>query len=113
MHEVGITTNLIEIAETHAREAGFTRILSINVDIGDMSGVIPEAVEFCFEAVSNETMAKGATLVINRIAGRMKCEECQHAFPADNLTFECPECGSFILTTLQGNELRITEMEIE
>lgn len=113
MHEVGITKNLVEIAESHAQEAGCTRIIAVNVDIGDLSGVIAEAVEFCFEAVSRDTMTEGAKLIINRVPGRMKCEGCQHAFPADNLTFECPECGSFMLTTTQGNELRITEMEIE
>ena len=113
MHEVGITRNLVEIAESHARQAGCQRILSVNVDIGDLSGVVAEAIEFCFEAVSRDTMTEGASLIITRIPGRMQCEECQRAFPADNLTFECPACGSFMLTTLQGNELRITEMEIE
>ncbi len=113
MHEVGITRNLVEIAEEHAREAGCQRILSVNIDIGDLSGVVAEAVEFCFEAVSSGTMTEGAKLNINRIPGKKRCEECQHTFPADNLTFECPGCSSFILTTLQGDELRITEMEIE
>ncbi len=113
MHEVAITRNLVEIAEQHARQAVCQRILSINVDIGEMSGVVAEAVEFCFEAVSRDTLIAGAALIINRIPGRKRCEECQDTFPADNLTFECPACGSFMLTTIQGDELRITEMEIE
>jgi len=113
MHEVGITRNLVEIAEAHARQASSSRILSVSVDIGELSGVIAEAVEFCFEAVSRDTMLEGSRLIINRIPGKMGCGDCRHTFPADNLTFECPECGSLILTTLQGNELRITEMEVE
>ncbi len=113
MHEVGITRNLVDIAEEHGRRAGCRRILSVTVAIGDLSGVVAEAVEFCFDAVSRNTLTEGATLVVNRIPGRMTCEECRHAFPAEPLTFACPACGSFMVTIIQGNELRITEMEID
>ncbi len=113
MHEVGITKNLIDIAETHARQAGASQIQSVTVEIGDLSGVIAEAVEFCFEAVSRNTMLEGSRLIIKRIPGEMSCNECQHKFSVTNLTLECPACGGFRLTTLQGKELKITEMEIE
>ncbi len=52
MHEVGITRSLVEIAEDHARRAGSKRVLSVSVDIGELSGVVAEAVEFCFSAVT-------------------------------------------------------------
>lgn len=113
MHEVGITRNLVEIAEDHARRAGSNRVLSVSVDIGELSGVVAEAVEFCFSAVTRDTLLEGATLLINRIPGKMTCEECRHVFAADNLTFSCPACDSFLVQTTQGNELRITELEVE
>jgi hydrogenase nickel incorporation protein HypA/HybF len=113
MHEIGITRNLVEIAEQHARSGGHNRVLSVSVDIGELSGVVAEAVEFCFEVVSRDTLLEGSRLIINRISAKMSCRECEQNFHADNYTFECPLCGGFRLDLVQGDELRITEMEVE
>lgn len=113
MHEVGITRSLVEIAEEHVRTAGHSKVLSVSVDIGDLSGVVAEAVEFCFDAVVRGTLLEGSRLIINRIPGAMRCRDCQEEFPADNYTLECPQCGGFLLDFTQGKELRMTELEVE
>mgnify|MGYP001357091058 FL=1 len=113
MHEVGITRSLVEIAEEHVRAAGHNKVLSVSVDIGDLSGVVAEAVEFCYDAVIRGTLLEGSRLIINRIPGAMRCRDCQDEFPADNYTLECPQCGGFLLDFTQGKELRMTELEVE
>ena len=113
MHEVGITQNLVEIAEQHARAGGHKKVLSVSVDIGELSGVVAEAVEFCFEVVSRDTLLEGSRLIINRISAKMNCRQCEQSFHADNYTFECPHCGGVKLDLVQGDELRMTEMEVD
>lgn len=113
MHEVGITRSIIEIAERSAREQGAGKILSVTVEIGALSGVMAEAVEFCFEACSGGTFLEGTTLIIEHIAGRGRCRECGTEAAIDTCTFACPACGEFALDRLQGDELRIREMEID
>jgi hydrogenase nickel incorporation protein HypA/HybF len=113
MHEVGITRSIIEIAERSAREQGARKILSVTVEIGALSGVMAEAVEFCFEACSGGTFLEGTALIIERIAGRGRCRECNTESEIDSTTFTCPACGEFALDRLQGDELRIKEMEID
>ncbi len=113
MHEVGITRNLVEIAEENLRSSGHQKILSITVAIGELSGVIAEAMEFCFEAVTLDTPLAGSRLIIERIPGRKSCLDCHAEFTADNQTFSCPQCNSCLLQTTGGTELRITEMEVE
>ena len=44
LHELSLTQNLIEIAEEHARREGAKAITCITMEIGALSGVIPEAV---------------------------------------------------------------------
>ncbi len=113
MHEVGITRNIIEIAEDHARRAGARKIRSLTVQIGSLSGVIPEAVEFCFEACSSGTLLEGARLIIDRVQGKGRCGECGAETDLDPQTFTCAACGSYALEPLGGNELRITELEVD
>jgi hydrogenase nickel incorporation protein HypA/HybF len=113
LHEVGITRSMVEIAERTAREQGAVRVISVTVEIGELSGVVPEAVEFCFEACAKDTFIEGANLLIERVPGRGRCRECGAGTAIDPYTFTCPSCGGYALEVLQGRELRIREMEID
>lgn len=113
MHELGITQSIVEIAEQTARDQGAQKVLSVTIEVGELSGVIPEAVEFCFEACVQETLLEGSRLVIDRIPGLGKCTECRAEFKLDNMTFNCSACGSYAIQRLQGEELNLREVEIE
>jgi hydrogenase nickel incorporation protein HypA/HybF len=113
MHELGITRNIVEIAEQHARQQSVSRVTSVRIEIGALSGVIPEAVEFAFEACTQGTLLEDAQLIIDRIAGRGRCDDCGRESEMDRYTFACPYCESFGMRTVQGEELRIIEMEVD
>lgn len=113
MHELSLTQNLIEIAEQHARREGAKSITCIIMEVGALSGVIPEAVEFAFEACTRGTLADGATLEIQNIPAIGKCQECHSETEMETLTDGCDECGSFALEIISGQEMTLTEMEIE
>jgi len=113
VHEVGITQSILEIAVDNAHQAGAKKITSLTIEIGGLSGVVADAVEFCFEAVSRGTMAEGATLNIIRIPGKGRCLDCGNETELDNYTFSCAHCESYQLERIQGEELRLTEVEID
>ncbi|HXE94865.1 MAG TPA: hydrogenase maturation nickel metallochaperone HypA [Dongiaceae bacterium] len=110
MHEMSITQGIIELCLEHA---GKRRILSLEVEIGELSSVVPEAIEFCFEACSRETLLEGAQLVIIRIPGVGQCLECGRETPLTELYGSCRHCGSNRVTILAGEELRVREIEVE
>ena len=113
MHELGITRSIVEIAETAARAHGATRVRSVTVEIGALSGVIAEAVEFCFEACSAGTLLDGSRLVVVAVPGRGRCDACGAEAAIDPYTFACPACGALGLTRLAGEELRVLDVEID
>ncbi len=113
MHELGITQSIVEIAERTAKQQRATKILSVTVEVGSLSGVVPEALEFCFEACSKETLLDGSQLLIDRVQARAECCDCGREFPLEELLACCPDCGSAASTLLSGEELRIKEMEID
>jgi hydrogenase nickel incorporation protein HypA/HybF len=113
MHELSLTRSLVEIAEEHARRGQATAILSITMEIGSLSGVVPEAVEFAFDICTKGTLAESAKLIIRHIPGRGRCLECGAETVMDFNTFACPDCGGFALETLQGKEIRLIELEVD
>jgi hydrogenase nickel incorporation protein HypA/HybF len=85
------------------------RVRPVNLEVGKLSGVIPDAIEFCFETVAQGTLLKGATLEIRQIEGRARCGA---EFATETLFTPCA-CGSRRFTWLQGEELNIKSMELE
>lgn len=110
MHELSITQNIVEICVDHA--AG-RQVSSVCVEIGDLSGVIPDSVEFCFEACSRNTLLEGARLLIERIAGRARCRQCGAVQQLASYYDACTTCGDFNLEILAGKELRVKQLETE
>ncbi len=113
MHELSLTQNLIEIAEEHARRENAAVIKSVTIEIGALSGVIPEAVEFAFEACTRDTLADGATLEIHHIPALGCCQQCGQESEMESLLDNCPACGSYALDVLKGQEMSLVEMEID
>jgi hydrogenase nickel incorporation protein HypA/HybF len=110
MHEMSITQGIIDICESHA---GGRRVLSIDVEIGELSSVVPDAVEFCFEACSHGTLMEGARLNIIRIPGRGHCLECETETPLTALFGTCQSCGSYQVKIVSGEEMRVREIEVD
>jgi len=113
LHELGITQSLVEIAENTARSNGAEKVLSVSVSVGELAGVVPEAMEFAFDVVTRGTLLEGARLLIRRVPGRGRCCACGAESAMGRYTFTCPACGEPTLERLQGDELKITELEIE
>ncbi len=113
MHELSLTQSIVDIAIEHAERESASRILSITLEIGAFSGVIPEAVEFAFDVCSKDTLAEGARLDIKRVPGLGRCMECHQQVELEYLTYTCPLCESLALETLQGKEMKIIELEID
>ncbi len=108
MHELGITQEIVAIVAERARGA---RVLRVVVEIGKLSAVLPDAVRFCFDLSSQDTVVQGATLEILETPGRARCRSCGGEVVLDRPFGQCV-CLSTDLEWLAGDELRIREIEI-
>ena len=68
MHELGITSRLLEVVLERAAAAGAIRVSDVHLEIGEESDVAPQALEHYWPKVSDGTPAEGARLVFG-IAG--------------------------------------------
>ena len=114
MHELGIMTGVIEAAEKAARDSGATRLLKVNLSIGEMTEAIEDALVFAWEALTeDDPYAKDAELAINMIKPKSRCLECGAVFEHDRFHMFCPECDGFATELLCGRELQIDSIEVD
>jgi hydrogenase nickel incorporation protein HypA/HybF len=110
MHELSITQSVVEICE---KNAGGRRVLAVTLELGELSGIVPDAVEFCFEACTKGTLLEGARLVITRVAPKGLCRDCGSEFPVSAYYDSCPNCGGYTVELMRGEEMRVKELEVE
>ncbi|RBP11231.1 hydrogenase-3 nickel incorporation protein HypA [Roseiarcus fermentans] len=113
MHEMALTESIVEIAVETARREGAARVRRVFVDVGALSHAEPEALLFCFDAVSAGTIAAGATLDIARIPGAGWCMDCGKTVPLAERFGACPECGRSHVQMTAGDAMRVREIEVD
>lgn len=114
MHEVGIVSGILDVALNTAREAEATRVVAVNVRIGDLCEVVPESLSFAWEALrEDDPMTERAELAVEHVAPRSACMACGAQFDHDRFHCRCPECGSGQTASIRGRELDIVSIEIE
>ena len=104
--------NALDQALDEAHKAGAQRALELRLRVGVLSGVVPEALQFAFEALSDGTPAAGATLTIEPVPARFWCEKCRQEFDSARSFPECPACGTPSRYLRSGRELELASMEV-
>jgi hydrogenase nickel incorporation protein HypA/HybF len=113
MHELSIMESALDQACSQAQAAGASRIHAIRLRIGALSGVVPEALEFAFEALAPGTLAEDAKLEIEHVPARFKCGECAREFEAGDLFSLCPDCQTPSRDLQAGREMELASLEID
>src|SRR3954447_9845098 len=110
MHELSLAQAVVAIATEHA--AG-RRVVKVELKVGHLRQVVPDALDFAFELVAEGTPVEGAELVMEEGTASGRCEACGAestlaAFPA-----ACPACGSLKVDVTGGDELLVDALELE
>ena len=112
MHELSIVASLFEIMEEKAQEKGSRKIVSVKLQVGRLSGVVPEFLITAFDMYKKDTIAHDADLEIEEIPLTIRCKTCGKTMSKEDFVFICLHCGSQDLETLSGTELVLEKMEL-
>lgn len=113
MHELGVVFHCIKEVNKIAAENGVSRVNSVTVEIGEVSTVLPDLFEDCWNwAVKKETVLKDAKVIIETLPAVTHCENCLKNYPTVQYGKTCPYCGSGETYLLTGNELSIKQIEV-
>jgi hydrogenase nickel incorporation protein HypA/HybF len=114
MHELSIATALVSAAADAAdRESVPVTIIAVSIRIGDLSGIVPEALEFAWPFATEGTRCEGAELRVDRIPGRVRCAACDTETElASPPRFRCGRCGEPAPDITAGRELELVSLEL-
>jgi len=110
VHELSIAQALVEIADRHA---GGQRVARVEVKVGRLRQVVPDALRFAFELVAEGTPVEGAELVLEDVPAAGICASCGSETPLPELPLACRRCGSLDVEVTEGEELRVEALEVE
>ncbi len=113
MHELSIAQSLLDIIVDESRRHGLERVNKVRLQVGEFAAVIPESLTFCFELVSQDTVASGAVIEIESVGVTARCDKCNSSFEVRDRVFLCPRCGEMASQLLSGRELTIMSIEGE
>lgn len=113
MHELAVAQGIVDIVAEEARAQRFARAKRVRVRVGALAHVEPEALAFGFDVVSRGTPAEGAVLDVDRPPGEGWCLACDLRVTLARRGDGCPACGSFQVMVTGGEDLCVTELEVE
>ena len=111
MHEMALCRSIVEIVADHARRHDAARVTVVRLELGSLSCAEPEALRFCFEAVARGSVAEGARLEVLVRPARAWCWDCAAEVEIVARIDDCPRCGGSRLKPLDGDAMRVTELE--
>ncbi|MFF5477589.1 hydrogenase maturation nickel metallochaperone HypA [Streptomyces sp. NPDC012935] len=112
MHELSIATAIIERAGELARADGTESVSAVTVRVGELAGVVPDALDFAFEVARDGTPLAEARLVVEQIPAQAWCSRCAEEFPVGMPPFFwCPRCDEPSSDLRSGRELEIAGIE--
>ncbi|MFG2958336.1 hydrogenase maturation nickel metallochaperone HypA [Streptomyces sp. NPDC048291] len=112
MHELSIATAIVEQADEWARADGADTVEAVTVRVGELSGVVPDALDFAFEVAREGTALAAARLVVEQVTAQAWCGPCAEEFAVGMPPFFwCPRCDRPSTDLRSGRELEITAVE--
>ena len=112
MHELSIALGIVKIAVDETAKAKATSVTKIELEIGVLSGIELDSLNFIWESAIKDTVLEFAEKEIIVIKGKGKCVDCDTEFEMENIYDPCPYCQSYFKSILQGKELRVKALEV-
>lgn len=112
MHELSVAMSIVKIAEEKAIEKNAPNIESVTLEIGELSGIQIESLNFVWPAAVENTLLEKAEKKINIIQSKARCAECGNYFKINHLYDNCPRCNSPFKDIYQGKEMNIKHIII-
>lgn len=113
MHEMSIVNSVLEAVRVEAARHPACHPSKVGLRIGELAAVDPEALRFCFEALTRETDLESLELEIEIRARRHRCLACSTEFNVKDYNFTCPQCGGPNSKCISGDELEMAYLEVQ
>ena len=112
MHELALIQEVCALAQRAAQEQGARTIHRLELRIGSLGGVDPEALRQAFAVVSASDPWRQTQLALEVVPTRCFCADCRQAFTPVDVIHACPHCGQLASQVIAGRELELVALEV-
>jgi hydrogenase nickel incorporation protein HypA/HybF len=113
MHELSVAQRLVELLEAELGASGPVKVNSVLLRVGPLSGVVPQAMLFAYDAAVEGTMLAGSKLQIEEVAPAIFCKTCDVERPLGSIQkMRCPVCKTPSADVIRGRELEVVSVEV-
>ena len=117
MHELSLVSSLLTLVEEELKKHHLTKLRVVCVRHGALANVVPEAMSFAFEALTQGGPFEGARLELEEEPLVLRCA-CGASFSPDHTQRShfapCPACGETLGHTVEkGRVLYLQHIEAE
>ena len=106
MHELSIAES---ICRGIAQRVNGARVQEMTVQIGALSGVNRDSLEFCLGEAARMAGVRLDRFDIEVVPARAECD-CGHTYDANNLLDPCPKCDGFSRSFTGGDEVVVSKL---
>ena len=105
MHEMSIAEGLLRAVLDAAGTCGARRVQRVELAVGQMRLIMPEALDMAWQVLSEGTIASGAELAVVETPLEARCRRCECRFAPRIDNYLCPACGLADVEILAGNDI--------
>jgi hydrogenase nickel incorporation protein HypA/HybF len=110
VHELSIASAIVQVASERCEGAPVEELV---VEVGELAGVAPEALQLAFAVAAAGRACEGATLVIREVPVTVHCPACGHVGAlAERMRFRCGSCGLPTGEVVGGRELQLVRLQL-
>jgi hydrogenase nickel incorporation protein HypA/HybF len=110
VHEFSIAAALADQVVRHAPPDG--RVREVEIRVGALRGLDPEALKMCWDAVTHETPLAGSVLVMEMRPWSLACPACRREWES-RVPFVTCECGETAPNPTADDELLLIAISID
>lgn len=114
MHEMSLMAEIIKIVSDDAEVNGIRKLSRISVIVGDLSNVLPDALELAFFHFQKQGLGivdETTELEMIREAAKARCRTCLLEFTPDYRVALCQKCGLPDCELISGETFRVESYE--
>jgi hydrogenase nickel incorporation protein HypA/HybF len=123
MHEFSVAQSIVNTILQIAQENRATRILDLNLEVGEVSLINMDQLSWYIEMLTEDTIAQGIRVNVKEVPAKIRCMKCGYEgcvqyeekdtkWSMKIPIFECVECGSPETIIIEGRELKIKDINV-
>ena len=113
MHELGIVVLVIDMVEQAARENGVSKVVGLDLEVGEVSTVVPDYFRDCFEwAIKRTDYMRECELNLVVVQGTSYCRDCKRTYRTTEYGKACPYCGGYNTYLVTGRDVTVRDIRV-